>query len=226
MIVRFLGATVLFLGLASVAFAQDPAPAPAEPAASSSNGSAAADAAPAAAPRASSAVAAEPVMVADPKEYRIGPEDVLDFHVWKNQDLSRERVPVRPDGKLSLPLVNDIQAAGLTPNELRAELTQRLSPFIQSPEVSVIVREVHSFKVSVQGNVRMPGQYEVRSEATVLDMIARAQGLTDFADKGAISVIRRSGERQQQIKFNYGDAIRAKEGANFFVLPGDIIIVG
>jgi polysaccharide export outer membrane protein len=224
MIVRFLGATVLSLGLASVAFAQDPAPAPAEPA--GSNGGSAADAAsaPAAAPRAASAVAAEPV-VTDPKEYRIGPEDVLDFHVWKNQDLSRERVPVRPDGKVSLPLVNDIQAAGLTPNELRAQLTQRLAPFIQSPEVSVIVREVHSFKVSVQGNVRMPGQYEVRSEATVLDMIARAQGLTDFADKGAISVIRRQGTQQQEIKFKYGDAIRGRESANFFVQPGDIIIV-
>jgi polysaccharide export outer membrane protein len=224
MIVRFLGAAVLSLGLASFAFAQDPAPAPEE--AAGTTGSAAADAAsaPAAAPRAASAVAAEPV-VTDPKEYRIGPEDVLDFHVWKNQDLSRERVPVRPDGKVSLPLVNDIQAAGLTPNELRAQLTQRLSPFIQSPEVSVIVREVHSFKVSVQGNVRMSGQYEVRSEATVLDMIARAQGLTDFADKGAIAVIRRQGAQQQEIKFKYGDAIRGREGANFFVQPGDIIIV-
>src|SRR5918996_5300813 len=161
MIVRFLGATVLTLGLASFAFAQDPAPAPAEAAASNGSASAAGEAAPAAAPPASSAVAAEPV-VTDPKEYRIGPEDVLDFHVWKNQDISRERVPVRPDGKLSLPLVNDIQAAGLTPNELRAQLTERLSPFIQSPEVSVIVREVHSVKVSVQGNVRMPGQYEGR----------------------------------------------------------------
>jgi polysaccharide export outer membrane protein len=132
---------------------------------------------------------------------------------------------VRPDGKVSLPLVNDIQASGLTANELRTQLAQRLSPFIQNPEVSVIVREVNSFKVSVNGNVNMPGQYGVKSEATVLDMIARAQGFNTFADKGSIWVVRRNGDRQEQLKFNYDDAIRARDNANFFVKPGDVIIV-
>ena len=214
MIARFVTVSALLVGLASSAFAQEEASAPADAPATTA----------AAAVTAAAAAAVEPV-VADPKEYRIGPEDVLDFHVWKNAELSRERVPVRPDGKVSLPLVNDIQAAGLTPNQLRAQLAERLSPFIQNPEVSVIVREVHSFKVSVQGNVRMPGQYEVKSEATVLDMISRAQGLTEFANKGSISVVRRNGTDQHEMKFKYNDAIRGRNGANFFVQPGDIIIV-
>ena len=200
-----------------VAFAQEQAPAPA---------ASPADAAAVTGAAAAAAVPAVETVAVDPREYRIGPEDVLDVAVWKNTELSRDRVPVRPDGKISLPLVNDIQAAGLTANQLRAQLTQRLAPFIQNPEVSVIVREIHSFKVSVSGNVNMPGQYEVKSEATVLDMISRAQGFNTFADKGNIVVLRRSGERQERMKFKYDDAINAREGANFFVKPGDVIIIG
>jgi polysaccharide export outer membrane protein len=199
---------------APIAFAQEQAPAAAD--------------APAARPAgAAEAAAAAPAIetTPDPREYRIGPEDVLEIAVWKNPDLTRERVPVRPDGKVSLPLVNDIQAAGLTANELRGQLAQRLSPFIQNPEVSVMVREMNSFKVSVTGNVAMPGQYHVRSEATVLDMISRAQGFNAFADKGSIRVIRRDGESQRLLKFNYNDAIDAKPGANFLVQPGDVVIV-
>jgi len=219
MIARFVTASTLVLGLTSFAYAQESAPAP--------------DSAPvasAAVPReavvAPPAAARSEAVIVDPKDYRIGPEDVLEFSVWKNPDLSRDRVPVRPDGKVSLPLVNDIRAAGLTANELRAELAERLAPFIQNPEVAVIVRDIHSFKVSVQGNVRMPGQYEVKSsDQTVLDMLARAQGLTEFANKGNIAVVRRNGDRQERTKFNYGDAIDGKEGANFLIQPGDIIIV-
>src|SRR6266536_5950171 len=107
--------------------------------------------------------------VGDPRAtaFLIGPEDILDIQVWKNLELSRI-VPVRPDGKVSLPLVNDIQAAGLTPTELRDQLTTRWSEYVQSPEISVIVREVHSVKVSVLGSVKIPGRYEVKSPATVL----------------------------------------------------------
>jgi polysaccharide export outer membrane protein len=144
--------------------------------------------------------------------------------VWKNTELSRV-VPVRPDGKISLPLVNDIVASGLTTNELKAQLTERLAPYIQAPEVSVIVREVHSFKVSVQGSVKMPGQYEVKSRATVLDMLARAQGFTDFADKGSVRVLRTVNGKTQVIRIDYGDAIDGKQNANPVVQPGDIIVV-
>jgi polysaccharide export outer membrane protein len=171
--------------------------------------------------------AAEAVVV-DPKEYRIGPEDVLDIHVWKNEELSRDRVPVRPDGKISHPLINDISVAGLTTNQVRAEVTQRLSKFIDpAPEVSIVVREIHSQKVSVSGNVRMAGYFEVKTpDVTVLDMIARAQGLNEFADKGNIKVIRRDPNgATTAIAFKYNDAVNGRNGANFIVQPGDVIVV-
>jgi polysaccharide export outer membrane protein len=229
--VTFFVAVLLVVGCSTrsapyVAFAQEQAPTPSEAPASNASGSsesASTTPAPAAAPAAPAPAIA--TVAADPREYRIGPEDVLDIQVWKNPDLSRDRVPVRPDGKVSLPLVNDIQAAGLTANQLRAQMAERLVNFIQNPEVSVIVREVHSIKVSVQGNVNMPGQYEVKSEATVLEMISRAQGFNTFADKGSIWVVRRSGDRQERLEFKYDDAIRARNGADFFVKPGDVIIV-
>ena len=156
-------------------------------------------------------------------DFRIGTEDLLDVLVWKNDELSRT-VPVRPDGKVSIPLVNDIQAAGLTTTELRQQITQRLSEFIPSPEVSVIVREVHSVKVSVLGAVRMPGNYEVKSAATVLDLIARAQGLTEFANRDRIVVHRQTGTETKQIPFNYSRVADGK-AENPFVQPGDIIVV-
>src|SRR5687767_196392 len=148
------------------------------------------------------AALAPPTAAIDVDAFRIGPEDILDVQVWKNPDLSRI-VPVRPDGKISLPLVNDIQAAGLTASELRLQVTQRLAEFVPSPEVSVIVREVHSPKVAVMGNVRMPGHYEMKSATTVLDLLARAQGLTEFADRGRIVVLRQNGTGTTRIPFNY-----------------------
>lgn len=169
------------------------------------------------------AVALEPRTFEAAADFRIGPEDILDVLVWKNIELNRT-VPVRPDGKISVPLVNDIQAAGLTPTELREQLTQRLGEFIPSPEVSVIVREVHSVKVSVVGAVRMPGHYEVKSAATVLDMIARAQGLTEFANRDRIAVHRQNGTTSTRIPFNYSRVADGKDD-NFFVRPGDIIVV-
>lgn len=159
------------------------------------------------------------------KEYLIGPEDLLDVLVWKNcPDLCRT-VPVRPDGKVSLPLVNDIQAAGLTPTDLRQQLTERLSEYVQSPEVSVIVREVHSVKVSVVGSVKMPGHYELKSPATVLDLIARAQGLNEFASKDKIVVLRQNGATTTRMPFNYRKVADGSEQENFFVRAGDIIVV-
>ena len=155
--------------------------------------------------------------------FRIGAEDILDVQVWKNAELSRV-VPVRPDGKISLPLVNDIQAAGLTASELRVQVTQRLSEFIPSPEVSVIVREVHSPKVAVVGNVKMPGHFEMKSAATVLDLLARAQGLTEFADRGRIVILRQNGTGTTRIPFNYSKVANSEQ-ENFYMRPGDVIVV-
>lgn len=173
---------------------------------------------------AGAAVAAPVARFVEADAFRIGPEDVLDVQVWKNAELSRV-VPVRPDGMISLPLVNDIQAAGLTPTDLRQQITQRLAEFVPSPEVSVIVREVHSVKVAVLGAVRMPGHYEVKSPATVLEMIARAQGLTEFADRGRIVVLRQNGTTATRIPFNYRKVAEGSEQDNFSVRPGDIIVV-
>lgn len=178
---------------------------------------------PAQTPAAAPAAAARAIV--DPRDYKIGPEDILDINVWKNAELSRERIPVRPDGKISHPLVDDITVAGLTTSQVKTEVTKRLAQFIDPPpEVSVVVREIHSPKVSVSGNVRMAGYFELKtSNVTVLDMIARAQGLNEFADKGNIKVIR-SGQNGA-IEFKYNDAINGRNGANFIVQPGDVIVV-
>lgn len=217
MIARCLTASVFVLGLTGLVSAQEAAPAPAEAAVTGASASAAAPAA--------ARTPAAPVVV-DPGDYKIGPEDRLNVSVWKNDDLSWVG-PVRPDGKISLPLVNDIAVAGLTTNEVRAQVTERLATFINpAPEVSVSVLEVHSFKVSVLGRVRMPGQYEVKNgQARVSDMLARAQGFADFADEGSIRVVRYIDGKPTAIKFNYGDATRGKEGADFLVQPGDTIYV-
>jgi polysaccharide export outer membrane protein len=157
-------------------------------------------------------------------DYRIGLEDVLDISVRSNAELDKV-VPVRPDGKISLPLVNDISAAGLTPMELRDALTERLAAYIQNPEVSVVVREIHSFKVSVIGNVRAPGRYDLRGASTVLDVVALAGGFTEFAARRKITILRRDGATQQRLRFDYDAAVKGDGDKNIFVKPGDIIIV-
>ena len=159
-----------------------------------------------------------------PVPFQIGPEDILDISVWKNPELSRT-VPVRPDGKVSLPLVNDIQAAGLTPSTLREQVTERLAEFIPSPEVSVMVREVHSRKVAVVGAVKTPGRFELKSPMTVLEVIALAQGFTDFASRDRIVVLRQSGTTTTRVPFNYRKIADGVDQDNFYVQPGDVVVV-
>jgi polysaccharide export outer membrane protein len=156
--------------------------------------------------------------------FQIGPEDILDISVWKNPELSRV-VPVRPDGKVSLPLVNDIQAAGLTPATLRKQVTERLAEFIPAPEVSVMVREVHSRKVAVVGAVKTPGRFELKSPMTVLEVIALAQGFTDFAARERVVVLRQNGATTTRMPFNYRKIADGAEQENFLVKSGDIVVV-
>jgi polysaccharide export outer membrane protein len=169
---------------------------------------------------------AKPAASATPSEvFRIGPEDVLDISVWNNAALSRV-VPVRPDGKISLPLLDDVQAAGLTAVELRDALNRRFVEFIPTPEVSVVVREVRSFKVSVLGQVKTPGRYELRSRATILDVLALAGGFADFADKTRLLIVRQDGNTTRRYVFNYtkfvsGDDVKQHP----FLQPGDVIVV-
>jgi len=161
---------------------------------------------------------------AAPPEYRIGSEDVLDISVRNNAELEKV-VPVRPDGKISIPLINDVAAAGLTPMELRDVLTQKFAAYIQNPEVSVVVREIHSLKVSVIGNVKAPGRYELKGAATVLDALALATGFNEFAARRKITILRRDGATQQRIRFDYDAAVKGDSEKNMLVKAGDIIIV-
>lgn len=163
--------------------------------------------------------------VSGPGEYTIGPEDVLQVSVWKNETLSKT-VPVRPDGKISLPLLNDVQAAGRTPMELRDFLIKKLAEYMPAAEVSVIVTEVRSFKVSIIGEVTRPGRYELKSRATVLDILAQAGGFTAFASRSRIAVLRSDGKTMKRIPFNYNRVISANGAEeNFSLQPGDIVLV-
>ena len=158
-------------------------------------------------------------------DYRIGPEDMLDIAVWNNTAISRT-VPVRPDGMISLPLLNDVQAAGLTPMQLRDVLIKKLAEYTPTPEVSVIIREVHSFKISVIGEVKRPGRHELKSRATVLDALALAEGLSEFAARGRIVILRPEGNTLKRMPFNYNKVVSSDgELGNFQLQPGDIVVV-
>jgi len=156
--------------------------------------------------------------------YLIGPEDILYVGVWKNEALSRQ-VPVRPDGMISMPLLNDVQAAGLTPMQLRDILIGRLSDYMPNPEVSVVVQEVHSPKVSVLGEVAHPGRFDLKGRATVLDLLALAGGLTEFASRSRIVILRSDGQHAQKIRFDYDKAMQDGAQANLDLRPGDIVLV-
>jgi polysaccharide export outer membrane protein len=168
-------------------------------------------------------IADEPNVPPPNSDYRIGVEDILDITVRNNADLTKV-LPVRPDGKISLPLINDVDAAGLTPMELRDALAAKFTSFIHNPDVSVVVREIHSLKVSVIGNVRLPGRYELKGASTVLDALALASGLTEFAARRKITVLRREGTQQERLQFDYDAAIRDGR-KNMLVKAGDIIVI-
>lgn len=157
--------------------------------------------------------------------YRIGPEDVLQISVFSNEALSRT-VPVRPDGMISLPLLNDVKAAGLTPMELRDSLMKKLVEFVPSPEIAVIVTEVRSFMISVIGQVAKPGRYDLKSSATIVDALAMAGGFKEFAARSRIVVIRTEGGASKRIAFDY-DKMSApnRPQENFPLRPGDIVMV-
>jgi polysaccharide export outer membrane protein len=162
---------------------------------------------------------------ADLPGYRIGPEDVLQVSVWGNEAVSRT-APVRPDGRISLPLLNDIQAAGLTPMELRDELVRRLAEYIPQPEVAVSVTEVRSFKVSVMGAVAKPGRYELKSRTTVIDVLAMAEGFTEFAARSRVVILRSDGSKVERLPFDYDKVAAGNPGqSNFYVHAGDIVLV-
>ena len=159
------------------------------------------------------------------EEYRIGAEDTLQISVWRNEAMSKT-IPVRPDGMISLPLLNDVKAAGLTPAELRQVIATKLAEYMPTPEVSVILTDVKSFKVSVIGEVRRSARYELKSWTTILDVLALAGGFTEFAARGRIVVLRPNGKTIKSIQFNYNKVVTSGgEQENFYLRPGDIVLV-
>jgi len=166
--------------------------------------------------------------VARSLDYRIGVDDVIEIAVWDNAAIGRTSL-VRPDGKISLPLLHDVLVAGLTPMQLQSWLTQALSGYVKSPQVSVIVREVHSLKVSVIGEVKTPGSYPMTQRSTILEVLAMAGGLTTFAKKSGIVLIRQDGASSVRVPIDYDALMTGKQWnggrGNFAVLPGDVIVV-
>lgn len=157
-------------------------------------------------------------------DYRIGAEDTLNVNVWKEEKLSGS-FPVRPDGKISLVLVGDVQAAGLTPMELSADLTARLKKFIQDPLVTVTVAEVKSQKVFVLGEVTHVGPVDMAAGMTPLQAISAAGGLTPYANSKKIYVLRGPAGHQQKIPFNYKNAVKGDPNSNMTLQTGDTIVV-
>lgn len=160
-------------------------------------------------------------------DYRIGPSDVLTIRVRGHDDLNQS-VTVRPDGKLSLSLVGDIDAAGKTPVELQSALEAAFGKFINviPGEVTVVVDSVHSYKVSVLGEVRDPGRFDFRIRVSVLDALAEAGGLTEFASSKEIVIFRTYLGENRKLEFDYNQLVKAQGTAAWVpVLPGDVILV-
>jgi polysaccharide export outer membrane protein len=168
---------------------------------------------------------AKAAVAADSGSYVIGPEDVLYIYVWKEDNLSRT-VPVRMDGMISIPLVDDIKAAGLTPLQLKELLLTKLREYVDTPDVTVIVTEANSYKVYLQGEVKKPGVMRLRTETSLVQLIVMAEGFTDWADKKKITIIRREGGKESRIRVNYNKIIDGDAGAQDIILKsGDIVIV-
>lgn len=160
-------------------------------------------------------------------DYIIGPEDVLEITVWRNADLSK-LVAVRPDGRVSLPLVGDVTAVGRTASQLAEDISIRLKEFKENPQVSIVVKEVNSYAVFVLGEVAKPGKYPLKTKTTLLQAITLAGGFTPVAARNKLVVFRFSdgSEKDVKIKASYDDIIlRDSAGQNVVLKPGDTIVV-
>jgi polysaccharide export outer membrane protein len=164
-------------------------------------------------------------VAADSDRYVIGSEDVLYIHVWNEEPLSKT-VSVRNDGKISMPLIDEIQAAGLTPLQLKEILTQRLKEFLETPTVTVVVMEANSFKVYISGQIKSPGVYKLRSETTLTQIISMAGGLGDWANESKIIILRKENGKERRFTINYKKIVQGKDlDSNIILKTGDTIIV-
>lgn len=166
-----------------------------------------------------------PGAIEPPAGYVIGPEDVLGIVFWREKDLTVEAA-VRPDGRITVPLLNDLAAAGLTPDQLREQIQKAASKFVEDPSVTVVVKAINSRKVFVTGQIAKPGVYPLAGPTTVMQLIAMAGGLHEFADADRILIMRTEGGKQVAKRFNYEDVREGKNlNQNIELLPGDTIIV-
>jgi polysaccharide export outer membrane protein len=173
----------------------------------------------------SSSDTAAPVGITPPTGYVIGADDLLSIRFWADAQLSAD-VVVRPDGKISVPLLNDVQAAGLTPEQLNAVLEKAASKYIAEPDATVIVREVRSRKVYVLGQVARPNQVPLNTDMNVLQVLTAVGGLLEYADKSNIVILRLENGRERRLKFNYNDVVKGKNvQQNILLQPGDTVVV-
>ena len=158
-------------------------------------------------------------------DYVIGPDDVLDVSVWKEQDLTRT-LQVRPDGRISMPLLNDVQAAGFTPSQLAQTISERLKKYLTAPQVTIIVTQINSQRVYVIGEVTRPGAYPLLPGMTILQAISSAGGLTQFANSKKIFLMRNENHIQTKYPFSYKEVLDGRKAEeNLPVKPGDTIVV-
>jgi len=173
----------------------------------------------------SNAPAAVPVSANVPSDYVIGVDDVLSVVFWRDKEMSGEAV-VRPDGKISLPMLNDVQAVGLTPEALATAIAKAATKFVKDPGATVIVKEIRSRKVYIIGEVVKPGPFQLSADMNVLKAIGEAGGFIEGAKKGDIVIVRTKGGTERRFKFNYNDVVKGKNlQQNIRLLPGDTIIV-
>jgi polysaccharide export outer membrane protein len=171
------------------------------------------------------AAVAPVISTAVPGDYTIGAEDVLGIIVWREPDMSVDAT-VRPDGKISLPLINEVAATGLTPDELRARLVDAAKQFVENPSVTVVVRQINSRRVFITGNVGRPGPYPLGGQTTVLQLIAIAGGLGEYADRQGVRIMRFDNGASIALPFNYEDIARGKNlQQNIVLRPGDTVLV-
>jgi len=160
----------------------------------------------------------------EPSEYTIGREDLLEIAVWKDTALTTT-APVRPDGQVSVPMAGDVHAEGKTPHQLSSEIAAKLAPFVKDPVVSVIVREINSTKFAIVGEVAHPGVYPLRGHVSILQAVAQAGGLTEFASKGGVVVIRPGKDgKERRLKVDLDDAVDG-DGMVPRLRPGDTVVI-
>ena len=166
-----------------------------------------------------------PAGVTPPGDYVIGPDDVLTVVFWREKELSTD-VSVRPDGRISLPLLNDVDAAGLTPDQLRVRVTEAANKFIEDPTVTVVVKQINSRKVFITGQVSKPAAYPLTGPTTVVQLLAMAGGVLEYADSENISIVRSEQGKATSFRFNYKDVVKRNNlQQNIVLKPGDTVMV-